>query len=80
MPIKLSKRLTLQKRMAALAYHTQSECSNGWLKESEEAGDLDLACTAIESIARADDYLDANVSIPIIFQQLALALTRLTAA
>jgi DNA polymerase III delta' subunit len=50
------------------------------LKESENAADLDLACTAIESIARADDYLDANVSIPIIFQQLALALTRLTAA
>ncbi len=50
------------------------------LKESDDAGDLDLACTAIESIARADDYLDANVSIPIIFQQLALALTRLSAA
>lgn len=50
------------------------------LKESDDAADLDLACTAIESIARADDYLDANVSIPIIFQQLALALARLTAA
>ena len=50
------------------------------LNESDNAADLDLACTAIESIARADDYLDANVSIPIIFQQLALALTRLTAA
>jgi len=50
------------------------------LKESNDATDLDLACTAIESIARADDYLDANVSIAIIFQQLALALNRLTAA
>jgi DNA polymerase-3 subunit delta' len=49
------------------------------LKESNDAADLDLACTAIESIARADDYLDANVSIAIIFQQLALALARLTA-
>jgi DNA polymerase III delta' subunit len=49
------------------------------LKESDDAADLDLACTAIESIARADDYLDANVSIAIIFQQLAMALSRLTA-
>jgi DNA polymerase-3 subunit delta' len=50
------------------------------LRESTNPADLDLACTAIESIARADDYLDANVSIPIIFQQLALALNRLPAA
>jgi len=50
------------------------------LRESANANELDLACTAIESIARADDYLDANVSIAIIFQQLALALNRLTAA
>jgi DNA polymerase-3 subunit delta' len=49
------------------------------LKESNNADELDLACTAIEAIAQADDYLDANVSIPIVLQQLALTLTRLAA-
>ena len=41
---------------------------------------LDQACTALEAIAKADDYLDANVNIPIIFQQLAQTLIRLVAA
>jgi DNA polymerase-3 subunit delta' len=47
------------------------------LRESDDARELDLACTAIEVIARADDYLDANVSIGVIFQQLSLTLNRL---
>ena len=50
------------------------------LRESDDARQLDLACNAIETIARADDYLDGNVSISIIFQQLSLTLSRLTAA
>jgi DNA polymerase-3 subunit delta' len=50
------------------------------LRESDDARELDLACSAIETIARADDYLDANVTIAVIFQQLAMTLARLTAA
>lgn len=50
------------------------------LRESDDARELDLACNAIETIARADDYLDANVTIAVIFQQLAMTLARLTAA
>jgi DNA polymerase-3 subunit delta' len=50
------------------------------LRESGDAAQLDLACTALESIAQADDYLDANVNIPLIFQQLAQKLTHLHAA
>ncbi|HEY7118479.1 MAG TPA: DNA polymerase III subunit delta' [Tepidisphaeraceae bacterium] len=50
------------------------------LRESSDAFELDLACTALESIAQADDYLDANVNIPLIFQQLAQKLTHLPAA
>jgi DNA polymerase III subunit delta' len=50
------------------------------LKDPANPCQLDQACAAIEAIAQADDYLDANVNIPIIFQQLAVALTRLTAA
>jgi DNA polymerase III delta' subunit len=44
------------------------------LRESDDAAALDQACTAIELIARADDYLDANVNIPLILQQLSLEL------
>jgi DNA polymerase III subunit delta' len=44
------------------------------LRESSDARVLDRACGALEAIARADDYLDANVNIPIIFQQLAQTL------
>jgi DNA polymerase-3 subunit delta' len=50
------------------------------LRESDDQGALEVACTALETIARADDYLDANVNIPIIFQQLAQTLGRLVVA
>jgi hypothetical protein len=50
------------------------------LRESSDPAQLDLACTALESIAQADDYLDGNVNIPLIFQQLAQRLTHLPAA
>jgi hypothetical protein len=50
------------------------------LRESDDAGALDQACSALEAIAKADDYLDANVNIPIVFQQLAQTLIRLAAA
>jgi hypothetical protein len=50
------------------------------LRESPDPHALDQACTALEAIAKADDYLDANVNIPIIFQQLAQTLIRLVAA
>jgi DNA polymerase-3 subunit delta' len=50
------------------------------LRESDSPAQLDQACAAIDAIAQADDYLGANVNIPIVFQQLAMALTRLAAA
>ena len=49
------------------------------LRESADPAALDQACSAIEAIAKADDYLDANVNIPIIFQQLSQTLIRLAA-
>ena len=39
-------------------------------------GELEKACAAIDAIARAETYLDANVNVPIIFQQLSLTLAR----
>jgi DNA polymerase-3 subunit delta' len=50
------------------------------LRESTDPQDLDQACTALETIARADDYLDANVNAALIFQQLTQTLSRLSAA
>ena len=35
---------------------------------------MEQACAAIEAVARAETYLDANVNIPLVFQQLAVAL------
>lgn len=35
---------------------------------------LDQACRAIESLALAEKYLDANVTVAVVFQQLAMAL------
>ena len=38
--------------------------------------EVEKACAAIDAIVRAEKYLDANVNVPIIFQQLALTLAR----
>ncbi|HSI36736.1 MAG: hypothetical protein ACAI43_01150 [Phycisphaerae bacterium] len=37
---------------------------------------VERACESIEAIARADEHLEANVNIPVIFQQLAMTLGR----
>jgi len=47
------------------------------LRESDDPAAMDLACTAIEAIARADDYLDGNVGIAVVLQQLGMGLGRL---
>ena len=46
----------------------------GRLSEEEGAAELEKACAAIDAIARAEEYLDGNVNIPLIFQQLTVAL------
>jgi DNA polymerase III delta' subunit len=42
----------------------------------EESGRPDAYCATIESLADAERYLDANVSIPLVFQNLAATLER----
>jgi DNA polymerase-3 subunit delta' len=42
--------------------------------------ELERACAAIDSLARAETYLDANVNVSLIFQQLAAALSQSSAA
>jgi DNA polymerase-3 subunit delta' len=46
------------------------------LAEQQEPGELERACAAIDAIARAEGYLDANVNTAIALQQLSLALER----
>ncbi|HSV12776.1 MAG TPA: hypothetical protein VLI90_00850, partial [Tepidisphaeraceae bacterium] len=46
------------------------------LAELDEPDELERSCAAIDAIARAEEYLDANVNIPLVFQQLAVALER----
>ncbi len=42
----------------------------------DEPDDLEHACAAIDAIARAEMYLDANVNVSLVFQQLSLTLER----
>ncbi len=44
------------------------------LARETDAEELERRCAAIDAIVRAENYLDANVNIPLIFQQLAIAL------
>jgi DNA polymerase III subunit delta' len=46
------------------------------LAEAAGPAELERACAAIDAIARAESYLDANVNTAIALQQLALALER----
>jgi hypothetical protein len=40
----------------------------------EDPDRLERACSVIDAIVRAEGYLDANVNIPLVFQQLAVAM------
>jgi DNA polymerase III subunit delta' len=44
------------------------------LTEIDDPGELESACTVIDALTQAEMYLDANVSIPLVFQQLAAEL------
>lgn len=50
------------------------------LSKSEDSEELERACAAIDAIARAETYLDSNVNVSLVFQQLAAALSREVAA
>ena len=45
------------------------------LDAAEDEG-RERACEAIDALALAEEYLDANVNIPLVFQQLAVTLQR----
>ena len=49
------------------------------LADVEEAGELERNCAGIDAMVRSEQFLDGNVNIPLIFQQLAVTLERLFA-
>ena len=46
------------------------------LAGKDDPGELERACSAIDALARAETYLDANVNTSVVLQQLALSLER----
>ncbi len=46
------------------------------LAQAQNDADLDSACSAIDALVQAETYLDANVNVSLIFQQLAVTLER----
>jgi hypothetical protein len=44
------------------------------LATQDQPGALERACAVIDSIARAENYLDSNVNTALVLQQLAVAL------
>jgi DNA polymerase-3 subunit delta' len=66
--------LSLYLRIAATRLRNQ-------LTQGGDAGELERICAAIDALARAEQYLDANVNVPLTFQQLTVALnTQLVSA
>src|SRR4051794_6555695 len=49
------------------------------LTEASGADLLERNCAAIDAIVKSEEFLDANVNIPLVFQQLSIALERLFA-
>ncbi|MGB7161063.1 MAG: DNA polymerase III subunit delta', partial [Tepidisphaeraceae bacterium] len=50
------------------------------LGETSDADELERACSAIDAIARAEEYLDANVNVALTLQQLSVTLERMLAS
>ena len=61
--------LAVYLRIASLVFRRR-------LVDAREDEERERACEAIDALARAEEYLDANVNIPLVFQQLAVTLDR----
>ena len=65
--------MTLYLRIAAQAFRRRLA------RIDDDPAEMERCCAAIDAIARAEQYLDANVTISLIFQQLAVRLESLFA-
>ena len=59
-----------------LYLHLAAENARGRLSASDDPTEIERECGVIDAVAQAEFYLDANVSIPLVFQQLAATLER----
>jgi len=57
-------------RLAAQRFRTH-------LEETDDADELEHTCAAIDAMAHSEEFLESNVNIPLIFQQLAVTLDKL---
>jgi hypothetical protein len=57
-------------RLAAQRFRTH-------LEETDDPDELEHTCAAIDALARSEEFLESNVNIPLIFQQLAVTLDKL---
>jgi DNA polymerase-3 subunit delta' len=60
----------------ALYLRLASQQFRGRLAEQTDPEVLERMCSAIDAIVQADEYLDANVTVALVFQQLSIALER----
>ncbi len=60
----------------SLYLHLSAEHLRRRLPRTDDPESLERTCAAIDAIVRAEGYLDANVNVSVILQQLALALQR----
>jgi DNA polymerase-3 subunit delta' len=73
---KLSSKDQATREALALYLKIASNHFRAKLAELDDADELESACTAIDAIARAENYLDSNVNVALTFQQLAAVLER----
>ena len=57
-------------RLAAQRFRTH-------LEETDDPDELEHTCAGIDALARSEQFLESNVNIPLIFQQLAVTLDKL---
>jgi DNA polymerase-3 subunit delta' len=60
----------------SLYLHLAADHVRGKLRLQEDPDQLERSCVLIDAIARAEEYLDANVNVALTFQQLAIAMQK----
>lgn len=72
----LSSKDQATRQALALYLHLMSQVFRQRLHSATQPHELEHLCSAIDAIARAEQYLDSNVNTALIFQQLAVTLEK----
>jgi DNA polymerase-3 subunit delta' len=73
---KLSSKPQAMRDGFALYLHIASEHFRKLMESGDDFAQMDRAANAIDAIHRAEQYLDSNVTVALVFQQLTLALEK----